>query len=448
MDDAMWTVSVLAFIFLLAVEVIYYGFGSAIQNLNLTQLKEEAEEKGSKKSRQILQLAENPEKYINTVQLLVTCIQLVVGGYFIRVVQSMIDSPIRNLMGGRYETAVNIVSLLLSGFVMLFIILTFGVMVPKKLGVKYAGAWAYTFIGPIVLVNMLLTPITGLMNMISTLIVRLLGVKPGDEEGDVTEEEILSMVNEGHEQGVLRASEAKMISNIFDYSDKEARDIMTHRVNIVGIDGNVSLKEAVDFMLSEANSRYPVYIENFDHIIGIIHLKDACRMLEEGKDGGRAIKNIRGLIREASFIPETRKINVLFRRMQSIKSHMVIVIDEYGQTSGLLTMEDILEEIVGNIFDEYDEEEAFIEQKGEDCYEIDGLTPLEELGEELEIDFSEEDFETLNGLMISRLERIPEDNEEFDMDYGGYNFKILAVENKLIKRVLVSRIPKKQEEES
>lgn len=448
MDDAMWTVSVLAFIFLLAVEVIYYGFGSAIQNLNLSQLKEEAEEKGSKKSRQILQLAENPEKYINTVQLLVTCIQLVVGGYFIRVVQSMIDSPIRNLMGGRYETAVNIVSLLLSGFVMLFIILTFGVMVPKKLGVKYAGAWAYTFIGPIVLVNMLLTPITGLMNMISTLIVRLLGVKPGDEEGDVTEEEILSMVNEGHEQGVLRASEAKMISNIFDYSDKEARDIMTHRVNIVGIDGNVSLKEAVDFMLSEANSRYPVYIENFDHIIGIIHLKDACRMLEEGKDGGRAIKNIRGLIREASFIPETRKINVLFRRMQSIKSHMVIVIDEYGQTSGLLTMEDILEEIVGNIFDEYDEEEAFIEQKGENCYEIDGLTPLEELGEELEIDFSEEDFETLNGLMISRLERIPEDNEEFDMDYGGYNFKILAVENKLIKRVLVSRIPKKQEEES
>lgn len=448
MDDAMWTVSVLAFIFLLAVEVIYYGFGSAIQNLNLSQLKEEAEEKGSKKSRQILQLVENPEKYINTVQLLVTCIQLVVGGYFIRVVQSMIDSPIRNLMGGRYETAVNIVSLLLSGFVMLFIILTFGVMVPKKLGVKYAGAWAYTFIGPIVLVNMLLTPITGLMNMISTLIVRLLGVKPGDEEGDVTEEEILSMVNEGHEQGVLRASEAKMISNIFDYSDKEARDIMTHRVNIVGIDGNVSLKEAVDFMLSEANSRYPVYIENFDHIIGIIHLKDACRMLEEGKDGGRAIKNIRGLIREASFIPETRKINVLFRRMQSIKSHMVIVIDEYGQTSGLLTMEDILEEIVGNIFDEYDEEEAFIEQKGEDCYEIDGLTPLEELGEELEIDFSEEDFETLNGLMISRLERIPEDNEEFDMDYGGYNFKILAVENKLIKRVLVSRIPKKQEGEN
>jgi putative hemolysin len=285
------------------------------------------------------------------------------------------------------------------------------------------------------------------MNLVSGLIIRIFGIRPEKEDGDVTEEEILSMVNEGHEQGVLRASEAEMISNIFDFSDKEAKDIMTHRSNIIGIDGNVPLKEAVNFMLSQANSRYPVYIENFDHIIGIIHLKDACRMLEKGKVEEKSIKNIRGLIREANFIPETRKIDILFKNMQSIKTHVVIVIDEYGQTSGLITMEDILEEIVGNIFDEYDDEEAFIEQKGEDRYEIDGLTPLEELGEELDIDFSKEDYETLNGLMISRLEHIPEDNEEFDMDYDGYNFKVLTVENKTIKRVLVSKNPEKQEGE-
>lgn len=446
MDDALWTVSAVAFIVLLAVEVIYYGFGSAIQNLNLSQIKEDAEENGNKKSRQILQLAENPQKYVNTVQLLVTCIQLVIGGYFIRVFQNVIEHPIHSLLG-RYQTAASIISLLISGFVLLFIILTFGVMVPKKIGMRYAKSWAYAFIRPIVLVNRLMTPLTGMMNVISNLVIRIFGIRPGEDDGDVTEEEILSMVNVGHEQGVLQASEAEMISNIFEFSDKEAKDIMTHRSNIIGIDGNVSLKEAVDFMLSEANSRYPVYIENFDHIIGIIHLKDACRMLENGKDGGRPVKNIRGLIREANFIPETRKIDVLFKNMQSIKTHVVIVIDEYGQTSGLITMEDILEEIVGNIFDEYDDEEAFIEQKGEDCYEIDGLTPLEELGEELGIDFSNEDYETLNGLMISYLERIPEDNEEFDMDYDGYNFKVLAVENKTIKRVLVSKNPQKQEGE-
>jgi len=446
MDDALWTVSIMAFLILLAVEVIYYGFGSAIQNLNLSKVREDAEENGNKKSRLILQLAENPEKYVNTVQVLITSIQLVIGGYFIRVFQNALDSPIRNLLG-KYETAADIVSLLLSGFVMLFIILTFGVLVPKKVGAKYAGSFAYIFIRPIVFVNKLLTPITGLTNAVSTVVIRILGIRPGEDEGDVTEEEILSMVNEGHEQGVLRASEAEMISNIFDFSDKEAKDIMTHRSNVIGIDGNMTLKEAVDFMLSEANSRYPVYIDNFDHIIGIIHLKDACRILENGKDGGKPVKNVRGLVREATFIPETRKIDVLFKNMQSVKTHVVIVIDEYGQTSGLITMEDILEEIVGNIFDEYDDEEAFIEQKGEDCYEIDGLTPLEELGEELGIDFSEENYETLNGLMISYLERIPEDDEEFDMDYDGYNFKVLAVENKTIKRVLVSKNPEKQEGE-
>lgn len=447
MDDALWTVSIVLFFVLLAVEVIYYGFGAAIQNLNLSQIREAAEQADSRKSRQILQLAENPEKYVNTVQVLITCIQLIIGGYFIRVFQSVIDSPVRSLLG-KYETAANMVSLLISGFIMLLVILTFGVTIPKKLGAKYAKGWVYVFIRPIVFVNILLTPITGFTNFVSTLVVRIFGIKPNEEEGDVTEEEILSMVNEGHEQGVLRASEAEMISNIFDFSDKEAKDIMTHRSNIVGIDGNMTLKDAVGFMLSEANSRYPVYIDNFDHIIGIIHLKDACRRLENGKDGTKPIKSIRNLIREADFIPETRKIDILFKKMQSIKTHVVIVIDEYGQTSGLLTMEDILEEIVGNIFDEYDDEEKFIEQTGEDCYEIDGLTPLDELGEELNIDFSGEDYETLNGLMVSRLERIPEDNEEFDMDYDGYNFKVLTVENKTIKRVLVSRNPIKQEGEN
>lgn len=259
------------------------------------------------------------------------------------------------------------------------------------------------------------------------------------KENNVIEDEILSMVNEGHETGVLQATEAKMINNIFEFSDKEAKDIMTNRSNIIGIDGNECLKDVVSFMLSEANSRYPVYIDNIDHIIGVLHLKDACRMLQDETKADKPVKSIKGLLRNANFIPETRKIDVLFKTMQSLKTHFVIVIDEYGQTSGVLTMEDILEEIVGNIFDEYDEEEAFIKSKGKDSYEIDGLTPLDELGETLDIDFSDLEFETLNGLMISKLEHIPSEHEDFEMDFNGYNFKILAVENKIIKRVLVSK---------
>ena len=266
-------------------------------------------------------------------------------------------------------------------------------------------------------------------------------MNPYQNTTDVTEEEIISMVNEGHEQGVLQASEAQMITNIFEFSDKEAKEIMTHRSNIVGIDGNMTLKECVDFMLDVGtNSRYPVYIDDIDHIIGIIHVKDAFKSVQNPANVQKPVKNIKNLYREAMFVPETRNIDSLFRGMQAIKNHMVIIIDEYGQTSGLVAMEDILEEIVGNIFDEFDEEEASVQQKGLNQYEIDGLTQLEELEELLDITFKEEEFETLSGLMVSRLDHIPEESEQFDMDYEGYNFKVLEVENKVIRKVLVTKI--------
>lgn len=265
----------------------------------------------------------------------------------------------------------------------------------------------------------------------------------GGHQNDEIEDEIISMVNEGHEQGVLHDSEAQMITNIFEFSDKEAKDIMTHRSNIVAIDGNTTLQEAVRFMLNEKNSRYPVYIENIDHIIGMIHVKDAFKVFHEGKCNDKPVKSIKRIIREAKFVPETRNIDTLFRSMQALKTHIVIVIDEYGQTSGLIAMEDILEEIVGNILDEYDEDQVFIKERGEDTYEIDGLTHLDELEEKFGIHFEDEEMETLNGFMVSRLERIPNDDELFDMDYGGYNFKVLSIENKVIKRVLVSKLKEK-----
>ena len=433
------------FLLLLAVQVMCYGFDAALENLNISQLREDAED--NKKSALLLQMAEKPERYFHTLQFIMICIYLIMC-YYVDFLYGLLIGPLISMFHvTEKEILVEVLTLIVSVLVLVFVILTFGVMLPRRLGKKYAKSWAYAFVRPAVVLGMIFSPIIGFSGWVAGCIGRIWGIKGGSEEGDVTEEEILSMVNEGHEQGVLCASEAEMISNIFEFSDKEAKDIMTHRSNIIGIDGDVSLKEAVSIMLSGANSRYPVYIDNIDHIIGIIHFKDACRKLEEGKDGAKSIKSIRGLVREVTFIPETRNINLLFQTMQSTKDYLVVVSDEYGQTSGLITMEDIMEEIVGNIFDEYDAEEAFIEQKGQDCYEIDGLTPLDELGEELSIDFSEEEFETLNGLMISYLERIPEEGDEFDMDYKGYNFKVLSVENKIIKRVLVSRNPEEQKGE-
>lgn len=433
------------FLLLLAVQVMCYGFDAALENLNIGQLREDAQE--NKKSALLLQMVEKPDRYFHTLQFIMICIYLVMS-YYVDFLYVLLIGPLESLFHMTEKAIlIEILALIVSVLILVFVVLTFGIILPRRLGKKYAKSWAYAFVRPAMVLGLIFSPITGLSGCIAGCIGRIWGIKDSGEEGDVTEEEILSMVNEGHEQGVLCASEAEMISNIFEFSDKEAKDIMTHRSNIISIDGDVSLKEAVSIMLSGANSRYPVYIDNIDHIIGIIHFKDACRKLEEGKDGAKSIKSIRGLVREVTFIPETRNINLLFQTMQSTKDYLVIVSDEYGQTSGLITMEDIMEEIVGNIFDEYDAEEAFIEQKGKDCYEIDGLTPLDELGEELSIDFSEEEFETLNGLMISYLERIPEEGDEFDMDYKGYNFKVLSVENKIIKRVLVSRNPEEQKGE-
>lgn len=256
---------------------------------------------------------------------------------------------------------------------------------------------------------------------------------------DVTEEEIISMVNEGHEQGVLKESEAEMIHNIFEFGDKEAKDIMTHRKNIIALDGNSTFEDAISFMIENRNSRFPVYIDNIDNIIGVLHIKEALLNSQKQELMKTPIKDIDGLIRDVDFIPETRNINTLFKEMQSAKTHMVIVVDEYGQTAGLVAMEDILEEIVGNIFDEHDEEDVFIEKKADGSFVMNGMTPLEEVGEALDIDFEEEDYDTLNGLIISLIDKIPSDDEIFTVDYRNYTFEVLSVEDKMIKYVHVVR---------
>ena len=253
------------------------------------------------------------------------------------------------------------------------------------------------------------------------------------------EEDILTMVSEGQEKGTIEADEAEMISNIFALNDKEAGDIMTHRSQIAAIEADMTLKDALDYMLDSTNSRFPVYEENIDHIVGILFLKDAFRMNRIAANRKMEVKDIPELLRKAFFVTEKKKIDTLFQEMQQKKVQMAIVIDEYGQTAGLVTMEDILEEIVGNILDEYDEEESHIQKRGQDEYIIDGMSELEELEERFGIDFEEDEFDTLNGFLISKMDRIPEENEKFSITVGGYQFQIQKVENRRIEKVLVTK---------
>ena len=266
-------------------------------------------------------------------------------------------------------------------------------------------------------------------------------LKARKEAQQAAEENILSMVNESHEQGYIEASEAEMISNIFEFGDKQAQDIMTDRSNITAIEADMTLRDAMDFVLNERNSRFPVYKENLDHIVGILYLKDAFRIARNRALLDMPIGEVDGLLRIAHFIPETRNVDDLFKTMRATKLQMVIVIDEYGQTSGLVAMEDILEEIVGNIMDEYDEEEGYIQEKGKNKFIIDGMTPLEELEERFDISFGEVPVETLNGFLVSKMERIPTEKERFSITVEGYNFKVIEVENKMVKRVVVTVVP-------
>ena len=264
------------------------------------------------------------------------------------------------------------------------------------------------------------------------------------KEDNVTEEDIMSMVNEGHEQGVLEAREAEMITNIFRLDDKKAEDVMSHRKNVVLLDGNMTLDQAIHFILLEDNhSRFPVYGEDMDDILGVIHLREMMTCAEKGIYGNMPIREVPGLMMEAHFIPESRSVDSLFREMQSQKIHMEIVVDEYGQLAGIVTMEDILEEIVGNILDEYDEDDSTFRTQKDNSVIIDALAYLEDVAEELGIDFGKVEFETLNGYLTNLLGHIPtEDDLDKEIVVNGYRFRILSLGNKTIGKVRAEKIKK------
>lgn len=450
MDDGNPLPSVAIFLLFILLDAIFYGFGAAIQNVNTNDLEHQMEE-GSDKARKLLHIVNRPTRFVNTIQVSTNLIGIVTGAFILE----RLGGRLTALLDHRGElpaTWLSIISLLIVGILLIVLLISFGIVIPKRCAAQNPEKWGYAML-PIVSFFMIpLMPFTWMINGVAFLFLKLIGIDMMADSENVTEEDIMSMVNEGHEQGVLEAREAEMITNIFELDDKEASDIMTHRKNLVALDGAMTLREAVDFILKEGyNSRYPVYEKEIDDIIGILHMKDALIAAENRQSLTVPIKDIAGLLREAHFIPETRNIDSLFKEMQSQKIHMVIVVDEYGQTSGIVTMEDILEEIVGNIMDEYDVDEEFIAQSEDGSYIISGMAPLEDVAKTLDIEFDEEDYDaydTINGFLISRLDRIPQEDEQTEVEYRDYRFKILQVENKMIHTIRVQRITQQVPEDA
>lgn len=262
-----------------------------------------------------------------------------------------------------------------------------------------------------------------------------------EEEENEYEEEIKNIILEGHEQGAIESQEAVMLSNVFEFGDKEAKDVMRFRQKIVGIDVDTPLSEAVQFMIEQNFSRFPLYEEDIDNIVGVLHLKDALRYYMKNRQ-----KNLREIAREAFFVHETKDISSLFREMQSEKIHMAIVLDEYGQTEGIVAMEDILEIIVGNILDEYDIEEKEIVTLGkEGTYLAQGMIRLDKLEDILKIEFDEE-VETLSGFLVNQHGRLPEDDDEITIEYKGYSFKTMDIHDRVIRQVKITRLPQEEDD--
>ena len=403
----------------------FYGFDAARRNIIESDTQKRADE-GDENAKKLLALIDKPAQFVNAIPLIVMASGICFGTFLVPWVVDAFHPYIKHTPALVLVLAVGVI--LLAGL---------GILTFRRVGTYHPEKYAYRYLKLVNFWVMVLNPVTVFITWIARLAAVPFGVEIDRKETAVTEEEIISIVDEAHEQGVIEENEAEMIQNIISFNETEAHDIMTHRKNVVAFDEEVLLKNMIDTMLEEGNSRYPVYEENIDNIKGIVHYKDALKFMTQNPWAKfKPLKELPGIIREAALIPETRGIGDLFHTMQAKKIHMAVVVDEYGQTAGIVTMEDILEEIVGDILDEYDEDEITIRAQKDNSLIIDGLAYLEDVAEKLDVDFGDVEFETLNGYLTSILGHIPTKKDiDTTIKANGYCFTILSIGNKTIGKV-------------
>ena len=422
-------------VLLLLLNGIFYGFAAALRNISENDTQKRAQE-GDPKAQLLKKLIDKPTQFVNAIPLIVMASGICFGTFLVPWAVRVFQPYIKHTLALVLVMAVCVI--LLAGL---------GILTFRRIGTYRPEKYAYRYLKLVYVFVRLLSPLTMFITWIARLAAIPFGVELDRKEAAVTEEEIISIVDEAHEQGVIEENEAEMIQNIISFNETEAHDIMTHRKNVVAFDEEILLQNLIDTMLEEGNSRYPVYEENIDNIKGIVHYKDALKFMTQNSWAKfKPLRELPGIIRQATFIPETRSIGDLFHTMQAKKIHMAIVVDEYGQTSGIVTMEDILEEIVGDILDEYDEDEITIRTQKDNSLIIDGLACLEDVEEELDVDFGDVEFETLNGYLTNILGHIPTQKDIDTTIWAvGYCFTILSIGNKTIGKVKVEKDKDKKE---
>lgn len=330
------------------------------------------------------------------------------------------------------------ISILCAVLLSVFAVVSIGFKIPQVLGNRYCETFGYSTVGALRVLMTLFAPLGFLIRGFSCLIAKLFGADPSKAQEEITEEEIRMLVDVGNEIGFIEESQKEMINNIFEFDDTTAGEVMTHRTEIVAVEKSAKISEIVYLAINEGFSRLPVYEKDLDNIIGLIYVKDllclvGCNSSEDFKTAD--------FIRPVLFVPESTKCRALFAEFKKSKAHMAVVVDEYGGTAGIVSMEDILESIVGDIEDEYDEQQEDIQKIAEDTYIVDGTTDLEDVGSLLGVSFEEdEDFDTLGGFIIHMLGRIPKDDETPEVIYNGHRFTVLSMDERRIDKVKIQKI--------
>ena len=404
----------------------------AFISLNDAKIEKQAKE-GNKKAKQIYKMLKNPSKFLATIQIGITLAGFLSSAFASDAFADKLAPMLNNLLPMLGTDTWRTISIILITILLSFFTLVFGELVPKRLAMKYYEKVSFGTIGVIRGISFITAPFVKLLTFSTNVISKIFGVKENDEE-IVTEEEIKMMIDEGEEKGTIDQEEKELLNNVFEFNDTTASEIMTPGIDIFALKISQDLYEVLDELDDYKYSRIPVYEDTIDNIKGIILIKDILKDLRDKKK-----INIKKLIKEVHFVPESVPIDKLFRQLQRNKMQMAIVIDEYGGTAGLVTMEDILEELVGNIFDEHDEEELEYELIDENTYMVNGNISIGDLEKIIGIEISDGDYETLSGYLLGKLEELPPEGEETIIEDGKLTYKIEEYEDKRIKRVKICK---------
>lgn len=414
----------------------------AMVSVDKKKLSVEAED-GNKKAKMLLDLLKEPSRFFSTIQVGVTAAGFFASG---SAAKGLSDDLGRLLVRFGVPFADNVAFVLITVILMYFN-LVFGELVPKRVALKYSEKFSKFAIGAINIIDKLMRPFVALLSFSTNSVLKLLGIETEGVEEKITLEEIRSMVEVGQEQGVINPIEREMIDGVIGFDDKLAEEVMTARTEVFMIDLEDPLEEYLDELLQLKYSRIPVYEGYVDNIVGILYLKDL--LLEAYKAGFDNI-DIRKILRPAYFVPERKNINELFNELQAKRQHMAILIDEYGGFSGIVTMEDLIEEIVGDIDDEYDQDEPELRKIDESVYIAKGTLSIRELNNKLDLELDEdsEDYDTLGGFLIDQIGYIPENGQKVVVEYENLEFHIEEISDKRICWVrIVINEPKEEVKE-